>query len=64
MIPAVVGCFQLSYLTTLRPRVNIMIRARRLALELPQILELMKVGHCLGVPPLSFLGWNVRGAHV
>ena len=64
MIPAVVDCFQLSYLTTLRPRVNIMIRARRLALELPQILELMKVGHCLGVPLLRFLGWNLRGAHV
>ena len=64
MIPAVAGCLHPSYLTTRRSRVNIMIRASRLALELPQILELMKVGHCLGVPLLSFLGWNLRGAHV
>lgn len=64
VIPAIVGCFQPRCLTTLRPRVNIMIRARRLALELPQILQLMKVGHCLGVPLLRLLGWNLGGADV
>jgi hypothetical protein len=56
MKPAVAGCLHPSYLTTLLSRVNIMIRASRLDLQLPQILELMKVGHCLGVPDLSFLG--------
>jgi hypothetical protein len=56
VIPAVTGCLHPSYLTTLLSRVNIMIRASRLDLELPQRLELMKVGHCLGVPLLSFLG--------
>jgi hypothetical protein len=40
------------------------ISARRLTLELPQILELMKVGHGLGVPLFRFLRWNVRGADV
>ena len=62
MIPSVAGCLHPSYLTTLLSRVNIMIRVIRLALELPQILELMKIGHCLGVPLLRFLGWNLRGA--
>jgi hypothetical protein len=56
MIAAVAGCLHPSYVATRLSRVNIMIRASRLALELPQILEPMKVGHCLGVPLLSFLG--------
>lgn len=64
MVPGVNGCLQLRYRTTLRPCIDVMIPARRLTLELPQILELMKVGHCLGVPFLSFLGRNLRGAHV
>ena len=64
VIRAVVGCFEVGWVTALRTRVYIMIDARRLVLELPQILQLMKVGHCFGVPLLRFLGWKLRGAHV
>ena len=64
VISAVAGCFHLGEFATLRPRVYIMIGSRRLTLELPQILQLMKVGHRLGVPLLRFLVWKLRGAHV
>src|SRR5580704_6785974 len=64
VIRAVVGCFEVGRVTTLRARVNVMIRAGRLALELPQILELMEISHSLGVPLLGFLRWKLRGAHV
>lgn len=64
MIPAVVGCFQMRWVTTLRPSVHIMIRVGRLAFELPQILQFMEVGHGLGVPFLGFLGWDLGGAHI
>src|SRR5580704_9716929 len=61
---AVAHCLHLRWLTTLRPRVHIMIRAGRLAFELPQILQLLKVGHCFGIPLLSFLSWELGGADV
>src|SRR5580704_11580173 len=56
--------FHLRWLATLRARVHVMIRARRLALELPQILKLLKVGHSFGVPLLSFLSWELGGAYI
>src|SRR5690348_16385297 len=61
---AVTGCFHLRHLTTLWPRFHIMIQTRRIALELPQILQLMQVGHCFGVPLLGILYRHLRGAHV
>ena len=60
----VADCFHLRWLTTLRARVHEMIGTGRLALELPQILQLLKVGHCFGVPLLSFLSWELGGADV
>ena len=61
---AVADCFNLRWLTALWAGVHVMIRARRLAFELPQILQLLKVGHCFGVPLFSFLSWKLRGADV
>jgi hypothetical protein len=64
VIRAVVGSFKAGWVTTLRAGVYIVIDTDRLVLELPQILELMKVSHCLAVPLLGFLCWKLRGAHV
>ena len=63
VVGTVTGRFKPRWVAALRPRVHIMIRARRL-FELPQILEFMKIGHGFGVPLLGFLRWKFSGAHV
>src|SRR5579863_266051 len=61
---AVADGFHLRWLTTLRACVHVMVGTGRLAFELPQILKLLKVGNCFGIPLLSFLGWKLGGAYI
>jgi hypothetical protein len=60
----VARCFELRRFATLGASVHIMIGAGRVGFELPQILQLMEVGHGLGVPLLGFLGRKLPGAAV